>query len=484
MSIYEKFTKDVGIIGITNLIVPLKGLILLPIIIKALGASGYGVWAQVCVTLGLINPIADLTLSYTFVRFFAGVKDKREIQNAFFSILITVFCWSSLIALILFFLATPIANVLFNDANAIDIVKLTAVIVPFSTINTPLLFFFRTYRQMKTFSALTLLQSFGEMAAIAYFVLSGFGVFGAVISLLIVRIFMDVVMLGIIVSQIGIKIPNFSNIRSYLKFGVPLIPSQLSSWVVNSSDRYVIVFFMGITSVGIYSAAYGIGSIITMFAAPLGLVLVPALSKSYDEGKIEEVKNLLAYSLKYLLMLSIPSAFGLSILAKPILLIMTTPEFVTHGRLIVPFVALSMVVLSFYGVAAHVISLVKKTRILGIIWIIAGLVNLSLNIIFVPKIGILGAAITTLIAFGIVTTVTAYLSFKYITFDIDWIFILKTIVASIVMCIVIRYINPIQLLDVLLCIGIGAGIYAIILFLLKGFTREEIKFFKEILTRE
>jgi len=480
MSIYEKFTKDVGIIGITNLIVPLKGLILLPIIIKTLGASGYGIWVQVLVTLGLINPIADLTLSYTFVRFFAGVKDKKEIQEGFFSILITIFCWSSFIALILFSLASPIANVLFNDANAIEIVKLTALIVPFSTINTPLLFFFRTYRQMKTFSALTLLQNFGEMAAIAYFVLSGFGVFGAVISILIVRIFMDLVMLDIIRSQIGIKIPKFSNIQSYLKFGMPLIPSQLSSWIVNSSDRYIIVFFMGIASVGIYSAAYSIGSIITMFAAPLGFVLVPALSKSYDEGKIEEVKNLLAYSLKYLLMLAIPSAFGLSILAKPILQIMTTPEFVTHGCLIVPFVALSMVLFCIYGVVAQVIALVKKTRITGTVWVIAGLANLGLNIIFVPKIGILGAAITTLIAFGIATAITAYYSSKYLTFDLNWLFILKSIAASVIMCIIIWYINPIQLLDVLLWIGIGAGIYAAILFLLKGFTREELKFFREL----
>jgi len=480
MSIYKKFTKDVGIIGITSLIISLKGLILLPIIIKIVGASGYGIWAQVGVTLGLINPIADLTLSYTFVRFFAGERDKEEIQEGFFSILITMFCWSSFIALMLFFLATPIASILFNDMNAIDIVKITAIIVPFSTINSLLLFFFRTYRQMKTYSALLLLQNFGEIAAIAYFVLSGFGVFGAVTSMLIVRIFMDVVMLSMIVSQIGIKIPKFSNIRPYLKFGLPLIPSQLSSWVVNSSDRYVIGIFSGIASVGIYSAAYGISNIISMFVAPINFVLVPALSKSYDAGKIEEVKTLLSYSLKYLLMLAIPSAFGLSILAKPILQIMTKPEFVSSGCLIIPFVALSMVLFCIYGVVGQVIVLVKKTRITGTIWVIAGLANLGLNIIFVPKIGILGAAITTLIAFVIATAVTAYFSFKYIAFDIDWLFILKSIAASVIMSLTIWYINPNQLLDVLLWIGIGAGIYATVLFLLRGFTKKEIAFFKEL----
>lgn len=480
MSAYKKFAKDVGIIGTANLIIALRGLILLPIITKTLGASGYGIWAQVLITLGLIGPIAAIGLDFTFVRFFAGVKDKKEIQEGFFSILITMFCWGSFIALILFFLATPIANILFSDASASGIVKLTALIIPFSIINLLFLNFFRTFRQMKTYSILMILQNFGEVAMIAYFIFSGFGVFGAVISLLIVRIFMGAITFVMIVSQIGIKIPKFSNIKSYLKFGVPLIPSEFSHWITNSSDRYVIIFFMGIGSVGIYSAAYAVGCIITMFITPLNFVLVPALSKSYYEGNIDEVKNLLSYSLKYLLMLAIPSAFGLSILAKPILQIMTKPEFVPSGSLVIPFIAASMILFCIYAIVGQVIVLVKKTKIIGTVWSVAGLTNLGLNMIFVPKIGILGAAITTLIAFGIATAITSYYSFKYLKFDIYWIFILKSIVASVMMCIVIWYINPIQLLDVLLCIGIGAGIYAAILFLLKGFTREEIRFFRTL----
>ncbi|HJH26261.1 MAG TPA: hypothetical protein C5S37_12365 [Methanophagales archaeon] len=78
MSIYKKFTKDVGIVGITNIILSLKGLILIPIIAKTLGASEYGIWAQVLVTLELIAPIAAMNSDFTFVRFFAGVKDKKE----------------------------------------------------------------------------------------------------------------------------------------------------------------------------------------------------------------------------------------------------------------------------------------------------------------------------------------------------------------------------------------------------------------------
>jgi len=483
MAEYKKFAKDVGVIGIAELVLALRGLFLIPIIAKTLGASGYGIWAQVVVTLKFIAPIASLVLSFTFVRFFAGQRDKKKIQEGFFSIFVTIFFWSSFIALIMFFLATPIASIIFKDPNATGIVKITAILIPFSNINTLFLFFFRTFRQMKTYSALMITQNFGEIALVFYLVQSGYGIFGAVTSLLIINVLMDLIMLGLIMSQIGIKIPRFSNMRSYLKFGLPLIPSNFAHWITDWSDRYVIVLFIGMGSVGIYSAAYRIGSIILLFITPLNLVMVPALSKSYDEGKIEEVKNLLSYSLKYLLLLIIPSAFGLSILGKSILRIMTKPEFVSSGALIIPFVAMSMVLFSVYEVIWQVINLVKKTKTIGIIWGFAALTNLGLNIIFVPLIGILGAAITTLIAFAMITSLAAFYSLKWLKFEIDWQFILKSVAASIVMSLIIRLIFPTQTLSIFLCVGVGIMVYVAVLFLLKGFTREEMRFFRDIFRR-
>lgn len=482
MAEYRQFAKDVGIIGTTNLILALRGLILIPIIAKTIGASGYGIWAQVIVTLKFIAPMASLVLDFTFVRFFAGQKSKEEIQEGFYSIFITIFCWSCLIASIIFFLATPIAKVLFKDGEAMGIVRIMAILIPVSSMNTLFLFYFRTFRQMKTYSALMLTQNFGEIALIFCLIVLGFGVFGAVISLLIVGVLMDLIMLGVIVSQIGIKAPRFFHIKFYLKFGLPLIPSNLSHWMTDSSDRYVIALFMGMGAVGIYSVAYRIGSILLMFATPLNFVLVPALSKSYDEGKTEEVKRLLAYSLKYLLFLVIPSAFGLSILGKSLLRNMAQHEFVSPGSLVIPFVALSMVLFCIYEILWQVINLVKKTKIIGIIWGIAGLTNLTLNIIFVPMIGILGAAIATLVCFTMVTAVAAVYALKWLRFPIDGCFILKSLIASIIMSLVIWYINPIHVLSLVLCIGIGVGIYVAVLILLKGFTKEEIKFFRNLFT--
>jgi O-antigen/teichoic acid export membrane protein len=217
---------------------------------------------------------------------------------------------------------------------------------------------------------------------------------------------------------------------------------------------------------------------IGMFMAPLGFMLPAVLSKYYDENNMNEVKKVLRYSLKYFLALAIPCAFGLSLLSKPILTILSTPEIASQGYLITPFVATSTLLFGTYAVVAQGLYLAKRTDIGGKIWIIAAISNLGLNIAFVPYMGIIGAAITTLIAFTLALILATYYSFKYLTFDVDFRFILKSIFASVVMSLVIISWNPIGLLNVLILIGVCAIVYSVILLLLKGIKKEEIKFFR------
>lgn len=107
------------------------------------------------------------------------------------------------------------------------------------------------------------------------------------------------------------------------------------------------------------------GSIITMFTAPLAFMLPAVLSKYYDENNTKEVNIILSYSLKYFLLLAIPSAFGLSLLSKPMLMILSTPEIALQGYLITPFVALGALLFGAYAVIVQVIVLEKKTKITG-----------------------------------------------------------------------------------------------------------------------
>jgi len=472
---YQKFTKDIGMLSIVNLLTALKGLIILPLITKLLGAESYGIWTQIIVTISLVTPIAILGLPYTLIRYLAAEKNKKEIQEGVYSVFVLILAICLIITIFLFIFSKPIAKFFEGEQILVQILALTII---FECLNWVFLNFFRAFQKMGEYSLFVLLQVFGEVGLIISGVLLGQGLFGAVLALLVVRAFSFLLMGTVIVKRIGIKIPNFSKIREYLSFGLPTVPGNISYWIVSSSDKYLIAFFWGALFVGYYAPAYSIGGIIVFFITPLLLVLPAVLSKFFDENKIEEVKIYLRYSLKYFLMIAIPAVCGLSILSKQLLIIFSTKEIAEQSYLVVPWAALSLLLFGVYAIVVQIISLFKKTKAVAVIWTMAAFLNLGMNIILIPKLGILGAAITTLSSYILALGSTCYYSFKFLKFEIEWISILKIIIASIIMSVFVFSAQPARLLEILTVIAAAALLYGVLIFLLKGFSKKEIAFFK------
>lgn len=477
---YQKFTKDILIIGSANLLIALSGFIFLPLITKLLGPENYGIWAQVMVTITFLTPVATLGLPYTLVRFLAAKKDKKEIQEELSSVLAVVCAASFSVALIILFLAEPISKIIIGQQN---LLRVLAFIIIVECLNLTLLNLFRAFQQIKKYSFFILFQAFGEVGLVSFTIYLGYGILGAVFSLLIIRLIILLILLVNISRNIGFKIPKFLEIKKYLSFSLPTVSSNTSYWIIQSSDRYLIGFFWGTLLVGYYAPSYVIANVLNLFIFPLSFLLPAVLSKLFDENKINEVKTYLKYSIKYFLMMAIPSFIGLSLLSKQLLIIFSTPEISEHSYFITPFIILSNLLFGVYAIVVQIISLAKKTKIIGTIWTISAFINLGLNIYIIPKIGILGAAITTIVSYTLAFLLILYFSLKELKFDIDWQFVLKSIVASFLMGFVIFLLNPTGLLNVLLTIACGTAIYGILIFLLRCIKKEEILFFLRILKK-
>jgi O-antigen/teichoic acid export membrane protein len=341
--------------------------------------------------------------------------------------------------------------------------------------------YLRITQNIKKYSSFNFMKVFLSLLLVTYLVLSKWGILGAIMGFLIADILMFTIMSTFVVLDLGISLPRFKNIKEYLSFGMPTIPGNLSSWIVNSSNRYVIGLLMGTTFVGYYSPGHALGNMINIFIAPIAFMLTTALSKHYDENELEEVKVILSFSLKCFLALGIPSAFGISLLSRPLLEALSTPEIAAHGYMVTPFITLSMLFSGVYAVMAQIIILEKKTMITGTIWIAAAALNLGLNLLITPFIGILGAAIATLVAFALASILTIYYTNKSLKIYFSLNFVLKSIAASLVMSLLLLNLNPVGAVELLLAIASGALVYFAILILLKGITVGEIYFLKELL---
>jgi len=476
---YKKFTKDIGFVEVTHLITAAKALVFIPIIIKQLGAEAFGIWIQLTVSIGLITPIATLGLPYAMVRFLANEKDKKQIQNDLYSVLCIIFAIAVVIGSGLILLAQPIST--FFGAKSPALIKILALVILFECLNLVFLNIFRAFQQIRKYSLFTVLQTIGEVGLVSAMILSERGLVMAVMALLVVRILVFLLMGAFITKEIGITIPNFAKTRKYLSFSLPTIPNNISSWIIQSSDKFMISYFLGTMFVGHYGPAHTIGNIIFLLIFPFSFTLPAVLSKLYDENNLSQVKRYLKYSLKYLLLITIPAVFGISTLAKSLLTALSTETISQHSFLVIPIIAFSILLRGNYAIFLQPIILKKKTTLIGTIWVIAAFLNLSLNFVLIPAIGIIGAAVATLIAYIFSFIIMCYYSHREISFNVDWKFITKSICASLLMSMCIAWFQPKGLFQIGISIFSGILLYAVFILLFQGLTKQEIRFFKQLI---
>lgn len=477
---HVKYAKNISFVIGANVAIFFLGFIRLPILTNWLGGSLYGTWAIVLVTVSLVSPVALMGLASAIVHFLAADTDKAKIREDYYSIALAILAMGTFLSLLMFASADVVASTIFKDIDSAYYLRLGSFLILMQSLVGITLAYFRTFQQMVKYSILTLLTRCSQLALMAGLLWLGWGLEGVIIAVLVSDVLFVFVSLFIIVRQVGFRIPRFSNLRRYIAYGLPLVPNVALFWIISASDRYMIGYFIGAQQVGIYSAAYTLSNQITFFVTPITTVLFPTISKLYNEGKIEETKTYLKYSLKYVMMITIPSAFGLSVLAGPLLKIFTTPEFIP-GALVVPLVTGGLVFLCFRQITTFVLYLVNKTGWVGSMLAIGAVSNIVLNLILIPRWGIIGAAAATLVAYVILGTLSLVVSFHYMKFDIELTFMVKSIVSSSVMAIAIWLLNPYGITMTLIAIVSGALVYFALLFAMRGFSRGEFSLLKRLL---
>jgi O-antigen/teichoic acid export membrane protein len=479
---YTVFGRQVGYVIFTNIVQLVLGVILIPVITKNLGSSLYGVWSLIGVTISLIVPFSVLSFNTSIVRFLAAEKDINKIREDFYSACILVLTSGSVLSLIMFLLSGIIATYIFKDYGLVTYIRISAVLVLLNSLSQVLLAFFRKGINIGIYTVLSLTLNVITFILTMLFVSRGHSLTGVLTATIISLVAINILALVMILKQIHFQRPRFSNMKSYLKWGIPLTPNPAIMWIITASDRYIISYFLGVSAAGIYNAAYILGSYASLALVPLGIVLYPMVSKTYDEGNLKECSNYFKYSFKYLMMVSIPSAIGLSVLAKPLLRILTTPEFVS-GSPVVALVAFGALLHCFQQICIYVLHLVGKTRLNLRILSTGAILNIIFNVALIPRLGIIGAGIGSLIAYTVLGVMTLLITNKYLKFDLNLFFILKSFVSSSVMALLIWLIKPETILMILFSIAVGIIVYFGILIVIRGFSKTELAFFKSFVER-
>lgn len=474
----KKVVKDMGIIGIARILTSISGILLLPVLTRNIGAYGYGLWVQVWAVVGLSIPIIRLGLPYSISRFFPG-KSKSDISKDFYSILTLITIVSFTFSLVIYLFPYPLANAVFD--GEVFVVRFLAIIIFVRCLDELFISVFRAFREMKKYAVLEVTTRYGEIGLAIILVLEGYGITGALFSVLAARLCMLFVLIFLIGKKIPLAKPNIFRLNEYLRFSLPTIPSNISFWIIETSDRILIGMFLGAAFVGYYSAGYALGKILPfLIIGVLGFVLAPTLSSYYENNELDMVKNVLRLSMKYFLLLSIPYLVGAFVVGRSILLLLTTPEIAREGHIILVFSGFAGIFYAVSVINGQILMLKKKTHVSASFIMVASLFNLGGNIVLIPWLGIIGAGITTILSYLILMVLKIYAGSKYISIAHDHSSTIKVIASSAIMGISIYLFQQYVWANLFVLILLGMVLYFGILFAIGGVEKKEIEFLKGI----
>ncbi|MCD8366369.1 MAG: oligosaccharide flippase family protein, partial [Clostridiales bacterium] len=179
-----------------------------------------------------------------------------------------------------------------------------------------------------------------------------------------------------------------------VRFNLPLIPHYLSQTVLNSADRIMINSMIGSDKAGIYSLAYSISLIMTLFNTALSQTLSPWLYQKIKDKKETEIATL-----AYTTLLLIACVNLLLIGLAPEVVAIFAPESYYEAIWIIPPVAMSVYFMYSYDLFAKFAFYYEKTNFIMAASVIGAVLNIVLNYYFIPVFGYIAAGYTTLVCY-------------------------------------------------------------------------------------
>ena len=208
---------------------------------------------------------------------------------------------------------------------------------------------------------------------------------------------------------------RFDIVWSMLSFGIPTVFGDIAAWVLQLSDRYLLSLFGSLAQTATYSVAYVLGGVLSpVMLAPWGLAWVPIM---YSIAKRDDAAHIFKLVFRWWSTALLFATFALSILSSVVLKVLFPPSYYA-SQPVIPMVSLSTMLTGITYMFMIGVNIRRKTILQFIYMIIAALANFILNLFLIPYFGAVGAAVSTLVAYGLLAIVSYVMNSKNLSYPI------------------------------------------------------------------
>lgn len=412
MSLLASLVKHTRNNSLASLLTTLAGLVSFPILTRVLKVEDYGVMSLLASALTFAVGVGKLGMQHAALRFYAEVKAGRMIgvqPGQYVSTLLFGMGMLGLAAMALWVLAALVVPTsTWSDARVPPLMLLTAVLVFARVVQSGLQNILRAQERTGVLAVLSVVSRYTSLALVLSAVLlvapTLWSFYGA-------TVISEVALLGVTLwwglrgEVVRWSLTSAPLLKAMVVFAVPMTGYELASVVLQLGDRYVQQAYLDTTAVGLYSAAYNLCDYarLALFTA-MTTAAMPMVLRMSQERPQAVTEEFLSHFTHLYLCAGLMVVAAISAVRVELLSVLASAKY-QEAATVIPWLICGMLCEAYFGLAG--IGLYLRKQSVGTMSIIAGgaLVNMGLNLLLVPVVGIQGSAMANVAScLGIVLT--------------------------------------------------------------------------------
>lgn len=395
--------KNSGIYAISSLASPLIALVLAPFLTHALSKADYGALVVLNTAITLITGITQLGMISAVFRAYNYDYESPQDRLKVLSTTVVLLLGTSIPVTLAFILAAPwLANLILGSASYSASIKVAALVVLIQNLSVPGLAWLRAEKRATFFTILSIANLLVALAANILLVGAfHLGIAGSLLATGAGYACIVLCTLPLILLRAGLS-SRADILHNLVSFGIPLVFNTISFWVLQLSDRYLLSRLGSLEQTASYGVAYNLGSALNVvILAPFVLAWPTTMFAIAKKPDAPQVFQLVFRWFSLMLLLA---GFILSLIAVAVLNLLFPPSYYAAAP-IIPIIAMSIVFYGVYTIFTVGTGVQRKTWYIALVMTLAALVNVGINLVLIPLYGSLGAALSTLIAYILLTLV-------------------------------------------------------------------------------
>jgi len=418
------FLENFFIYGFITVLNKVLSLFLLPVMTRLLpDTSSFGVSEMFNVIVGFATPLAILGLYDAMFREFFEKDDEQYKYNVTTTTARIVLASSTIISLVLLIFNSFFSKLFFDTSQYRDIVIYSSISLIFSANTSIIQAPTRILNKRKVYVFSGLFQSILSYAISIPLIIIGFSYYGIIYSSLVTGAVMLIFfwfqnkkffLSGTFDKKIA---------KELFKIGLPLVPTFLIYWIYNSTDRIMITNMLGTSQLGIYSIGARLAQISQLiYSAFAGGWQYFAFSTMRDEDQVDLVSRVF----EYLGIISFMAFLAIVPFNNLIFSLFFKGDYV-KGSTVFPYLFLSPLLLMLFQTAGNQFLVIKKSYLSTMSLAVGAGSNVVLNFLLIPRLGIVGASIATLIGYSMSVIIVAIINQKMGLLKVKFRFVLSAL---------------------------------------------------------